>query len=121
MSLLPLSTPALYGVGESLTSPGGSFTFVVQGPICRLYLAPAGWRLDPVVQRHASYAVLLLLPASEGYRGRTHCDLTLFWEPPLSVAEQLWWYRQVAVVSDHPVQSNTHLPAWFTASPTQLA
>lgn len=117
MKPLSLPLPCLYAPGTLLTSPGGSFVDVVQCPVCRLERVHTGWRLDLLVQRHPSYALQLQLHASEGYRGDAKCNLTLFWQPPLSIADQVWWYRSVAVAAASPLQSNIALPPSFTANP----
>jgi len=97
MGALSLSLPCLYPTGTSITAPGFSCCYVIQGPICRLWSVREQLQLDPQTQRHASYYVRLLIQASEGYRLDSGMHLTLFWQPPLTIADQVWWFRAVGV------------------------
>ena len=90
MSELSLSLPRLYATGTMITSPGFSCCDAVQGPIGRLWQVHEQPQRDPQVQRHASYYVRLLIPGAEGYRLDSGLHLTLFWQPPLTIADQIW-------------------------------
>lgn len=104
--------------GDSFNSPGGSFAYVIQGPVCRLYdredlpwpCCRLSWRgkepswrrvgnrlvADIAVRRFPSYAVLGCDRGGNGWEGVV-TDFTY----ELPERERGWWYARTPATG-HP-------------------